>query len=181
MNTTRQGLLCLFALLFLFPPAGLCQDAAAKKRAAEEDICEAVIRKQMEDWYRNADKSEAAARGTTGEATAKRMNFKIFFVSTDGKDPSDEFVKRLQGIPRTVKKVSRSRAGKRWRTAVLDKSTGRRGIIFNAGTIRWLSTDHVEVKGGYYCDSTCAALMVFDVHRENGRWVVKGERTVLIS
>lgn len=174
-NANDQRFLYLFVLLLLLPPTVRCQDAASQKRAAEENIRETVIRKQIEDWYRNGDKSEAAARGTTGEAITKELNFKAFFVSINGKDPSDDFIKRLRNIPRTIKKVSRSRAGKRWRTAVLDRATGRRGIVFSANDIRWLSKDQVEVKGGYYCDSMCAAAKVFDVHLENGRWVVEGE------
>jgi hypothetical protein len=102
-------------------------------------------------------------------------------VSINGKDPSDDLVKRLQDIPRRIKKVSASEISKQWRMAVLDKGTGERGIIFRADAIRWVSEDAVEVEGGYHCDGLCGLGVIFTLRRQGGKWVISSERMLWIS
>ena len=55
------------------------------------------------------------------------LNFKIFFVSVGGGDPTDDFLVRFKDIPRIIKKVSESEIGKVQRMPVVDKSSGERG------------------------------------------------------
>jgi hypothetical protein len=144
------------------------------KLAAEDDIREVVLRYEMEGWYRGGDQSEKEAKTKTERVVAKELNFKIFFVSINGKDPTDAFIERFSDIPRIVRKVSRSEIGKDWRKPVLDRETGQRGIIFHADEIHWLDKGSVEVKGGYFCDGLCGVSQTLKLRRSKGEWVVTG-------
>lgn len=180
----RLSLPCFIAVLLsslLSSACGPKSGDAARRAADETDIHETVIRKQMEDWFQGGDKSVAEAKDPTDKAIAEELNFKIFFVSIGGKDPSDEFLKRLQDIPRTIKKVSASEISKFHRFAVVDKATGQRGIIFSAGKVQWLDPDSVQVEGGYHCDGLCGAGLTFKLHRKNGKWVIQSSGMNWIS
>jgi len=109
------------------------------------------------------------------------MNFKVFFVAIDDKDPSDAFLRRFRDIPRAIKKVSDSRINKPGMNEVFDQATGRRGVIFRVGDIRWLSTDSADADGGYFCDGLCGIWETLTLKRENGKWVVKNVRIHRIS
>ena len=139
-----------------------------------------VIRNQMEDWIREGEKSEAAAKSDSDRRIANRLNFRVFFVAIIGKDPSDDFVKRFDDIPRTIKKISSEEPAKGPHIPV-DKSTHRTGIIFSVDAIRWHGSDLADVDGGYYCGGLCAAGITFIVQRENGEWVIKGSHMNWIS
>ena len=143
------------------------------KEARESDIREAVLRRLMRDWVQSADKSDAESKAQTERG--------IFFVSVNHKDPRDDFLKRFQNIPRTVKKISASKISKGFPMAVVDKETQERGIVFRADGIRWLGKTHVEVEGGYNCDGLCGAGFTFDVWLENGEWIVKKQKTNWVS
>jgi hypothetical protein len=151
------------------------------RRAAEDDIREVVLRGQMEDWAKSGDKSEVDAKDQTEREVAAALNFKVFFVSINEKDPTDEFLKRFQNIPRTVKKVSESEISKKMRMPVVDKKTGELGIIFSADAIRWLNDHHVKAEAGYHCNGLCGAGYTVDLQLEKGQWRIKKERMNWIS
>jgi hypothetical protein len=108
------SMIALAALLFVFASVATCQEIspASQRSTYEQDIREAVIRKQMEDWIKSGDKNEAEAKDNDEKAITKMLNFRIFFVSVDGEDPSDEFLARFKDVHRVVKKVSDSEIGK---------------------------------------------------------------------
>ena len=170
-------------LILLITSFVTCQTVSAANRrlADEQDIREAVIRKQTEDWIKGGDKDEAQAKDADEKAIAKMLNFKIFFVSINDKDPSDDLIRQLRDIPRIIKKLSASEISKSWRMPVVDKASRQRGIIFSADKIRWLGTDSVEVEGGYHCDGLCGAGIRFRLKRENGKWLVKSSKMEWIS
>ena len=155
----RYFLCGVIAFLFLFSSVLTCQkDTIRQQRAKDEqDIREVVIRKQIEDWIKGGDKAEPEAKDRTEKAVAKMLNFKIFFISINEKDPSTDFMSKFHDIPRVIKKVSDSEISKAQRMAVVDKSSHQRGIRFSADEIRWLGPDSVEVEGGYHCDGLCGA------------------------
>jgi hypothetical protein len=152
-----------------------------QRSADEEDIRESVIRKQMEDWIKDGDKNEAEAKDETEKGIAKMLNFRIFFISLNGNDPSDDFINRFHDIPRAIKKGSAAEVARVQRMPVVDKASGQRGIVFSADRIRRLGKDSAEVDGGYHCDGLCGAGIKFKVKRENGRWVVKRTKMQWIS
>lgn len=178
-----RKLITLFSVLFLLAGAAKSQGnpEAATRAASEEDIREAVLRYQMEDWIRTVDKDEAEAKNPADKEAAQHYNFKIFFIETNGMDPTDDFMKRFHGIPRILKKSSYSEVAKVMRMPIVDKETQERGIIFSADGIRWLGKNRVKVDGGYHCDGLCGADYTFDVRFEKGRWVVTKARMNWIS
>jgi hypothetical protein len=154
---------------------------AARHAAQENDIREAVIRYQMEEWAREGDKHEEDAKDKRDQAIAKQLNSRVFFVSIKGKDPSDEFLKRFQSVPRIVKKRSQAKMNSPKMEWVTDKDTHQPGIILSADEIRWTKENEVEVEGGYHCGGLCAARDVFTVRLGNGRWKVIQARMKWIS
>lgn len=174
----------LTVLLMLAVPefTALSQSASANgtKSADEQDIYAVVIRSHMEEWIKSGDKSEAEAKDASDRAIAQRLNFRIFFVEIDGKDPSDDFIKRFADVPRTIKKVSEEVPNKGPHQPI-DKSTRRAGIVFSAEHLRWSCSDSVELEGGYYCGGLCAAGTTYKLRRENGKWVIKSSQMNWIS
>src|SRR5882672_7730588 len=143
-------------------PAFSQAPAVDARPADEQDIYAVVIRHQMEEWGSEGDKNEAGAKTSSDTSIAKGLNFKIFFVSINGKDPSDEFINRFRDIPRSVRKVSSVEHSKIPRAPV-DKTTHLTGITFDAEKLRWLDNDSADVQGGYYCGGLCAAGLTFTV------------------
>lgn len=181
MGTNRkQTAVCLLAIALLLSVAFCQTPSADTKLADKQDVYSAVIRHQMEEWVKEGEKNAAEAKTEDDKAIAQRLNFEIFFVSVEGKDPTDDFIDRFRDIPRTIKKASSEEPNKGPHTPV-DKSTHRTGIIFSADTIRWLSDNSAEVKGGYYCGGLCAAGITFKVKRENGKWIIKNSHMNWIS
>lgn len=177
--TCLVSLFVLVVLLFCAAADGQ-KPATETKEVDEQDIFAIVIRNQMEEWYKSGDKNEVEAKTKIDREVSKNLNFRIFFVSIDGKDPSDEFVDRFRDIPRSIRKVSSAKPEKGPHTPT-DRTTGMTGIIFDAGKIHWLSKDVAELEGGYYCGGLCAAGITFEVERENGKWVIKSSRMNWIS
>lgn len=168
-------------VLSLCSPAAAAQSAKEKlKFASEDDIREAVLRYQMEGWTTNADAGEREATDKTDKEIAARLNFHVFFISINEKDPSDSFMERFKDFHRTVKKASFSKV-EGWRNTVVDKSTGEAGIIFNADKVLWRGPDSVEVEGGYFCDGLCASGETFKLRRKHGKWIVTGTKMHWIS
>jgi hypothetical protein len=154
---------------------------AARHAAEENDIRDAVIRYQMEEWARQGDKNERDVKDKRDKAVAKQLNFRVFFVSINGKDPSDDFLKRFASVPRTIKKRSQAKMSSPNMEWVTDKDTHQPGIIFSAGEIRWTKESEVEAEGGYHCGRLCGAGDVFTVQLQNGRWRVIQKRMKWIS
>jgi len=151
------------------------------RTATEDDIREAVLRYQMLSWGSDGDKSERNAANDNEKAIAKRLNARVYFVSLNGKDPTDEFLKRLQDIPRNIKKASEGKQTKSFPGWVIDKKNKQPGIVFSANEIRWTNENEVEVEGGYHCGGLCAAGDVFTVGFDEGKWKVLRVRMKWIS
>jgi hypothetical protein len=181
-----KGLRGVTTLLLSFPLLCTCVYGQSKSESEdrivqESQIREAVIRLQMEEWSRNMDSYEAQAKEPWEKETARGLNYKVYFVRIKGKDPSDQFVKRLSNIPRVVKKASLAQTRASGSAGVLDRQTHETGIIFSADAIRWLGSDFVEADGGYYCGGRCASARTFAVHLEAGKWTAKILRVNALS
>lgn len=163
-------------------PLALAGQALGQDRSADEqEIRLVVIRQQMQDWASDGDKSEAEAKTPSEKAIARELNFKIFFVSINGRNPGEDFIKRLSDIPRVVKKVSGSQQSHENRSPIVDSGTHQRGIIFSADRIRWKTAKSVSVEAGYYCDRLCADGETFYLRKEGGVWLIKKIRMNWIS
>ncbi len=78
----------------------------AKHAGDEDDIHEAIIRRQVERWYH--EETTAKTSDATKKSVAEALTFKVIFVEIDERDPNKEFLKRLRDIPRIIKKKSAS-------------------------------------------------------------------------
>lgn len=96
--------------------------------------------------------------------------YKVFFLSLQGRDPSDEFMKRFVENKLPVRKKSDSRYGKG--KGLVDKETGGEGTLFQISSFKWVSDTEVEIKGGWYVSPIGAEFRTYTVKKENGKWVV---------
>lgn len=132
----------------------------ANRAIQEEDIRESVFRYRMDLPY--------------GE--------RLFFLSIDGKDPSDTFMARFANADRKVKKASQSYFKETTpRTGLRDRSTDEPGVALAVGTISWLSLNRVEVRGSMYCGSLCADGGIYRLSKKDGRWLVDGYKEEWVS
>jgi hypothetical protein len=67
------------------------------------------------------------------------------------------------------------------RRGVVDKDTGKSGLIFSVGAIKWISDTEAEVSGGYYEAGLSSSGNVYFVKRRDGKWVVTGDKMLWIS
>jgi hypothetical protein len=138
----------LLMLLLLSQSSTEAQDSG--RTIAELSIREAVIRFQIKSW-------DLAANS--------------YCVSLNNKDPDGEFLRRFYPLPVKGASACRKRTGPGAQMSVADK-TGKRSVIFDIGSIRWLGETDADVDGGYLCGSLCMAAGTYHVVREEGRWVV---------
>ncbi len=132
----------------------------AARKDAELEIREAIIRFQIKTWELTADS---------------------YCVSINGKDPHEEFLKRFQPLPVKGASGCRKKTIGKVQISVLDKRTGKLAVIFDLGSIRWLSDGKVEVEGGYVCGSLCMAEGTYHVVQESRGWVVTKFDQAVIS
>jgi hypothetical protein len=58
----------------------------------------------------------------------------------------------------------------------VDRSTGERGVMLSASSIKWSFGDRVEVDGGFYCGHLCGSGGVYEVMKSRGHWKVESYR-----
>jgi hypothetical protein len=174
----RFAILCLGLVSFV-----AAQGPADTKRRAEEEseIKAAVLRKQMMEWVTAEEKGEKEAKTESDRAVAHHLNFRIFFVEVEQKDPDKAFLERFSDVPRILKKASGSAVSKDYRMAVIDKRTGERAILFYVGKVSWKSETSAEIEGGYHCDGLCAAGITFSLELKDAKWIVVSEKMNWIS
>jgi hypothetical protein len=135
-------------LYFVLAPAATPQSG----NDDDDAIREAVARYQIAKWD---------------------LRTEVYFLSIDGRDPSDVLLKRLSDVNPPVKKKSASRKTKDLAGgAIVEAKTEKVGVIFDQQAIRRGSEDRADVQGGYYCGSLCFASGDYHLQRRDGRWVV---------
>ena len=159
--------------IFLLAFSSLVNAQEAKGLLAqEEDLRESVFRYQFEHVEHDASGLEKGAKFYFLSIRGEKLG------RAEGQDPSNEFLKRFEGIIPTVKKVSQCSK----MSGVRDKETGEEGlIVFQDGRIQWISDTEVEVGGGYYRGNQGSSSGEYRVVKEGSRWVVKKGEMLLIS
>ena len=150
-------------------------DNAATRPAQEEDIREAVIRYQIGQWSRkdprNLDPDYAKQK------SAVHSNLTVCFISINGRDPSDEFLKRFRDAPMAVKKFSRAKE----HFVIFDRKTHEEGIILAISEIRWQSDSLAQVDGRFHTCSSCSWRQTYTVRLENGKWLMASSKLTGMS
>ena len=132
---TRSSLLmCVICACFTATTVR-SQNSAVDRSKREDDIREAVFRYQIRGWAQEGDKSQQEAKDERDKAIAEHLNSRTYFLSVNGNDPSDEFMKRFQGIPLPVKKALEAETNSRESMWVTDKQTHKPGIVFAADQV----------------------------------------------
>ena len=127
--------------------------ASPSRAAAEEAIAEAVFRQQFEH-----------------NASAIQKNAEKYCLSLPGdRMPSAEFLKRFEGNRPPVAAADQC-----------DRKSGK-NLFFRINAFNWREDGEVWVRGGYYEGNLSSSLELYQVVKENGKWVVKGQRMEAIS
>ncbi len=94
---------------------------------------------------------------------------KVYFVSIGGADPSEQLLTRFKGRRPLVKRQSdcETRDG-----MVFDKTNGKRGILFTAAVVRWLSHEEVVVEAEDGTGSLVSSGARYLLKYMNGKWRV---------
>lgn len=107
------------------------------------------------------------------EINEQLIYFLDFGLGGEHKDPSNEFIYRFKNNVFTVKRVS---SCKIQTSGVKDKKTGKKGIVLQVRSIKWISDNEVKVEAGYYLNGLGIEHSIYDLRKENGKWVVKDKR-----
>ena len=121
----------------------------------EDDIREAVFRHQFEH-----------------NASGQKQNANAYYLCGPGKNrdlPAD-FMKRFATHKPPVRICSASHYDPNY--GLVDNKTGRTGLSFHLGDVKWTSDSEVEVQGGYYEGNMSSSNNTYSVRKQNGKWVV---------
>jgi hypothetical protein len=115
---------------------------------------------------------EAAFRYMFGKnASGQQQTSGVYCLEVEnGADPSAAFLARFRNVAPHVTRASACDASPD--KGVVEKSSGKRGLMFRVDTIIWLDDDHVEVGGGYYEAGLSASGNTYYLERKNGAWHV---------
>ena len=131
-----------------------------------------------------ADEAQKIRESVLLEHLALRDTNRVVFVSfqdSDGSriDPSDAVISRIRAVGIPARKASESTTDEH--TVVVDRASGKPGVIYYAGVVGWLSSTKVEVIAGSTCASLGGGFTVFVMKKEDGRWTrTKTKRMVTI-
>jgi hypothetical protein len=154
----------VWCVLFLFCLAFVSLAADTSRLSQEDDIREAVFRHQFEHNASGQQKSAHDYFLAIGEKNA---------------DPSDEFMKRFAHNKPPVRKASACRGDSSgW---IVNKRTGKHGLLFRVASITWISDTEVKVWGGYDEANLSSSGNTYTVNKENGQWKVTNDHIDVIS
>jgi hypothetical protein len=143
------------------PPSGL---AVANRAANEQDIYATVFRYLFDH-----------------NASGQQKGSNVYCLSMGEKnvDPSDGFMRRFTGHEPPVRKASDCSVASF--SQVVDRRTGKPGLMFRVTGIVWISSTEVTVYGGYEEANMSASGNSYTVKKENGKWKVTKEGIGWIS
>jgi hypothetical protein len=128
---------------------------SADRLSQEDDIREAVFRYQFDH-----------------NASGQQRNAQVYCLAVGDKqgDPSEQLIKRFGDHTPPVRKMSECSTSPV--KGVVEKRTGKRGLVFRVTNIRWISELEVEVAGGYYEAGLSSSGNTYTVTKPHGRWEV---------
>jgi len=63
----------------------------------------------------------------------------------------------------------------------IDKATGKLGILYYSGVLKWFNNSKVKVVHGVDCGSLCGGFTEFTMEKRNGKWTrTKTNRNITI-
>lgn len=142
------------------------------------------IEKGYADMISRMTPVPTGANRITEEAAIDEAVFRYFlqwkvklepvFLSVEGRDPSDELMARLAPLGKTVSKASAAYIRPEEFTGIpLQRSTGERGVLLEADSIKWMFGDRVEVRATLTCGLLCGEGCIYQLVKAKGRWTVE--------
>lgn len=125
----------------------------ASRAAAEDQIAEAVFRYLFDH-----------------NASGMQKDAEKYCLSLPGeKMPDAAFLQRFEGNKPPVMAADQC-----------DRKSGK-NLFFRVQKFDWRKDGEVWVRGGYYEGNLSSSIELYQVVRENGKWIVKGQRMEAIS
>jgi hypothetical protein len=159
----------ILPMLLIFTSGCVSFATDAARLSQEDNIREAVFRYQFDH----------NASGQQKRATVYCLSVGEKHVGEKHTDPFDEFMKRFADHKPPVRK--RSECDVDPLNGVIDKRTGKPGLVFRVTSITWISDTEVEVAGGYYEAGLSSSGNTYTVTRQHGKWKVSNDKMEWIS
>ena len=138
------------------------------------------------DRHQQAPSNPAALRAVEEDAVTEALfrhllqehqGLRVYFLSRDGADPSDDFMRRFQGEMSLKKKASLRKHGEY--RAIIDKETGSIAGIVSVGGLKWINDSEVELGGGFYDGEIIE--YCYRMLRTDQGWIVRSREFVMES
>ena len=150
LTTTRFCLPVLILQVMFVTVAGL---NSQQKEEFDPGIAESVFRHQIKEC-------------------AENTSLRVFLLSLQGKDPSDELMKRFAGDSITVKKRS-ALARSETNNEFIEKESGKSAALLSIDKLKLLKDGGAEVEGSCGYADWAARGYKYSLVREEKRWIVK--------
>ncbi len=102
-----------------------------------------------------------------------------------GKEPNRAFIDdfSIESVKVTTKSdcIVDSSENSNFKDLVIDKNTGKRGVIFFITEIRWAGNSKVHVKAGYDSGVMSGATFLYDVEKKPGTWTIKKSKRLKVA
>jgi hypothetical protein len=150
-NILRFGAVILISLRLVSP--SICAQKPGQNKEFNPEFVESVFRYQI-------------------IKCAENMSVAVFLLSVQGKDPSDEVMKRFADDAIRIRK--RSMLGQSDAThEFIDKESGKFAVLLSVDKLKLIGEDRVEVSGSCgFADGAARGYKYSLVKEENG-WIVK--------
>jgi len=165
MNLSAVAIVLLVAFIPIRAAQGEAKSGVTSSRLAQEDdIREAVFRYQFQH---------------NSSIQGRRAGVYCLSVREKNADPQQTFIQRFAGFRPPVRKASDCITDPY--KGVLERITGKRGLLFRVRSIKWLSDAKVQVVGGYFEDGLSASGETYTVVRTHDGWMIRSVATNWIS
>jgi hypothetical protein len=163
--------LCGNKTVFAGESAASSEAADTKRQKEADDIREVVFRYQI----------------ATNEVSKAKVYFLSIGLGEKGRDmfdashdPSADFMKRFDDLKAPIQKASASTFSSPdgW---VVEKRSGKRGVLFEIRSVKWISETEVEVEGGFAAGMLYARGFTYTVKKEKSKWSVKTSNNTSMS
>jgi hypothetical protein len=171
LTVLTLAVLCTYKVVFAGESAASPKPADTKRQHEADDIREAVFRYQI----------------ATNDVSKAKVYFLSIGIGAKGRDifdashdPSADFMKRFDDLKAPIRKASASTFGSPdgW---VVEKRSGKRGVLFQIRSVKWISETEVEVEGGFAAGMLYARGYTYTVKKEKGKWSVKTSNSTWMS
>ncbi len=163
MHIVRRAVVVAVRVAIPMALAAVGFAANTDRALQEDDIREMVFRHQFDHNASGQQKTAHAYYLALGEKDA---------------DPSDQFMKRFTHHRPPVRKASARHSTS---VEIVDKGTGKPGLLFRISTITWISDSEVRVEGGYDEANVSASQNTYTVKKHEDKWEVTDDRMNAIS